>query len=627
MRRPFFYFMGEPMPWHVEKKDDEYCVIKDDDGSVEGCHTTREKANAQLAALNIAEQEKDMNKDKDTTPDEPTNDKGLIAGPGIPDGTGPLCSDVVGVGAADMGPVSFSELKAEEAALQASLEVNLMASEFPRMVRRIFNRPDVEDKDGALATLANEFVTLARETMETEIKEAAEKQKPMKTVGGEKYPASDFLVVEDAQKSTTWHLQVSRNGKPDRGLASAAWAALFSPGGHRGNQYQGPNKTGAQTKLRAFYRKNDWELPDTKKETTGLFAQVVDALKGIIPQDDEPQPDSGLMLWKEADGTYRWLARYSNNFRDEDSPPEIISAKSHQRFVDLVDNKEEPPPELWLWHVKDWKWGTANWVAYDDAGFALAGGTVNKGFEPLAEHLMALDPESLRVSHGMPISSIARDPDDPSIIVEHITREISPLPAWAAANSLTGFILSKEATMAIPDEKRQALQEEWNLPDTLLGSLEAANAADKETAEEANIESKEKDDGTTEETRPTEEAATEEQPLSRAELGQVVTAIAESLTALTQQQAALAGEVKALKEKAAEQDEETLTDLFQRAIGHEHARVDGRSSLAKAGPKQTEPDATDGQGIIATGNPFVDSMVSDLVTGKWAEGFAPGQEV
>src|SRR4030095_10672696 len=39
------------MPWHVEKRDDEYCVIKDSDDSNEGCHPTEAEANRHMAAL------------------------------------------------------------------------------------------------------------------------------------------------------------------------------------------------------------------------------------------------------------------------------------------------------------------------------------------------------------------------------------------------------------------------------------------------------------------------------------------------------------------------------------------------------------------------------------------------
>jgi HK97 family phage prohead protease len=39
------------MPWHVEKRDGEYCVIKDADDSNEGCHPTEAEAKRHIAAL------------------------------------------------------------------------------------------------------------------------------------------------------------------------------------------------------------------------------------------------------------------------------------------------------------------------------------------------------------------------------------------------------------------------------------------------------------------------------------------------------------------------------------------------------------------------------------------------
>ena len=44
------------MPWKIEQRDGEHCVIKEDDGEVEGCHADRPKAVAQLAALNASEE-------------------------------------------------------------------------------------------------------------------------------------------------------------------------------------------------------------------------------------------------------------------------------------------------------------------------------------------------------------------------------------------------------------------------------------------------------------------------------------------------------------------------------------------------------------------------------------------
>lgn len=72
-----------------------------------------------------------------------------------------------------------------------------------------------------------------------------------KTVGGVSHPASDFLVVEDPAKSSTWHLQVKNAGKVDRRLMGAAWAALH--GGYRGNKYEGPNKAQAIAALKKLY--------------------------------------------------------------------------------------------------------------------------------------------------------------------------------------------------------------------------------------------------------------------------------------------------------------------------------------------------------------------------------------
>lgn len=80
----------------------------------------------------------------------------------------------------------------------------------------------------------------------------------MKKVGGESFPAGDFLIVEDAKSPDSWHLQVKRHGKPDHGLMGAAYAALHQ--GYRGNRYEGPDKQKAIDKLKTLYtsEKIDW---------------------------------------------------------------------------------------------------------------------------------------------------------------------------------------------------------------------------------------------------------------------------------------------------------------------------------------------------------------------------------
>jgi len=61
---------GDDMPYRIRERDGEYCVVKinpdDSDGETEGCHETREEAEAQLTALNInvVAEEGEMGMDK-----------------------------------------------------------------------------------------------------------------------------------------------------------------------------------------------------------------------------------------------------------------------------------------------------------------------------------------------------------------------------------------------------------------------------------------------------------------------------------------------------------------------------------------------------------------------------------
>jgi hypothetical protein len=78
------------------------------------------------------------------------------------------------------------------------------------------------------------------------------------------YPARAYLVVEDPEMPSTWHLRVFswQDGalKLDHGLMGAAKAALTSPGGHRGQRYQGPEREAATSKLKALYEREGLEF-------------------------------------------------------------------------------------------------------------------------------------------------------------------------------------------------------------------------------------------------------------------------------------------------------------------------------------------------------------------------------
>jgi len=88
-------------------------------------------------------------------------------------------------------------------------------------------------------------------------------------------PMGSYLVHEDPEHPTTWHLPVKKHGKPDRGLATAAYQALFSD--HRGNAYGGSSAGEAKKKLRSFYKSQGWEWPADKKS------------KSEVDMEEEPQ--------------------------------------------------------------------------------------------------------------------------------------------------------------------------------------------------------------------------------------------------------------------------------------------------------------------------------------------------
>ena len=104
-----------------------------------------------------------------------------------------------------------------------------------------------------------------------------------KTIDGEDYPASCFLVVPDPDKPSTWSLPVcGPDGKPDHGHMGAAYAALTSD--YRGQPYDGPNKSEALAKLKKLYASEKMDWPgDAKSTKSGARNSAADkeSLKGI----------------------------------------------------------------------------------------------------------------------------------------------------------------------------------------------------------------------------------------------------------------------------------------------------------------------------------------------------------
>ena len=303
-------------------------------------------------------------------------------------------------------------------------------------------------------------------------------------------------------------------------------------------------------------------------------------------------PKKKSFLITKAKTGYRWTAIYSNNYKDRDNPPEIISAKAHERYVKEVDEGMWPMPELRHWHVKGTRWGIADMVAYDpETGFAIASGTVDKGHEKEAERLkeMIEKGEDIRVSHGFPEAIIERDPFNKNVITRYVDQEISDLPGRAAANALTGFsINSKEVNMPLPEQKKEYLKTVGEFSEEQIQTLEAT-LSDK-AKEGEGIERKETEAPKPEEVKPEEVAEG------------IVSAVKPVMEVVEEQQAEikkLQGDLEEVKEilkelkksedskiaeKAAETPAFSIKAMVLKGLTEKRVPVSEKDPLFKAGP-------------------------------------------
>lgn len=438
-------------------------------------------------------------------------------------------------------------------------------------------------------------------------------------------PDSAFLFIEPGCKvKSCRHLPYKdSNGKVDLPHLRNAISRLGQEA--TGKDWEGFNRESTLKKAQRILESN-------KEIDEGLVNRVVDKIKQILGIEEEAKTDSGLMLLKNSAGEWVWFARYSSKWLDNDKPQEIISEASHKRFVKMVLNGEAPYPELWLWHIPGTAWGKARWVGYDESGFPLAAGVVYPEYHEVAKALSKRD--DILLSHGMPTSSIKYDDADPRVIVEHETREISPLPKWAAANKQTSFVLFKEIDMedtknkGISTEDRRKLND-MGISDDIIGMMETDNAKAALVADAMGIESKEASEveeveaaepevveteeevveDVVEESQEVEEAVAEqEQPVEAMleDFGKAIQTIVKAVEALNQKvDGSLADlrkeidEVKGGQDTLSKQIADTPAStwanrLFKSVVGEEATYVDGRTKLAKDGPQEQEQDESEG---------------------------------
>ncbi|RLC88771.1 MAG: hypothetical protein DRJ03_01600 [Chloroflexi bacterium] len=378
-----------------------------------------------------------------------------------------------------------------------------------------------------------------------------------------------------------------------------------------------------ETALNDLTKELQARLNDVMSDDPPGWVRVLkDKVTGIIKPKEkkEDPPQSQLMVWKDADtGQYRWMAIYSNKYRDNDNPPEILSAAAHERFVKEVEAGEQPYPELWHWHVPGTRYGVADWLHFDkETGFALASGTIDEGHEKEAE-VMAAIKRPIAVSHGMPVEYIERDEKDNSVLTRYVSREISDLPPHVAANKLTGFKIVKENMMAIPEEKKEYLRS-TGMSDDQIAMVEATLESRAKEASEAELEFKEQEQeqAAATETEKKDEVKEGNEFLTREEF---VSTMSELMQPLVKQQEDLKTTIKELMvedgrkvaEKAAETPPASLAALIMKEIKGSSApstAITDKEAEDLGKPKEKAAPEN------LSGDPFKDNIIAPMIYGK-----------
>lgn len=452
------------------------------------------------------------------------------------------------------GATSMADVQAYFDAQGKAEQMDELVDIYQGVLSNIMAADDIADKGGAIATAAGELQKLMAS------------MKALKEAGTPENKASDkpgdFLVVEDPQKSTTWHLQVKKDGVPDHTLMGAAAAAL-SPAGYRGQPYAGPNKAEALSKLKVLYAAEKMPFPGGKelddvetKDTQSLFQKFMSWVKAGARHSATDQEhlqqahdhlkmagaDCGMKVLKAADGSYRWFGWVSNKWRDRDTAKhptgEIITEAAHKEYVAWLDAHPDQAPQWWTWHTPVRKDARADWWDYAD-GFLVMSGPVPAGEE---KGYLALD-EPVAMSHGF--ITLDRDPAA-GLIKSYRTFEVSDLPLEKAANPWTAFdVVRKELTeMGFTPDKRAYFVKVFGEERTK--QLEAETESMGKSLDQAGVEAKEKG---APEVVPAVAAAPELPEHILAQVKQLLNTdgLQAALVALGQQNKALADQVAELK--------------------------------------------------------------------------------
>jgi hypothetical protein len=338
----------------------------------------------------------------------------------------------------------------------------------------------------------------------------------------------DYLIVEDREKPTTWHLQVKRNGTPDHGLMGGAWAALH--GGYRGNKYEGPQKGEALAKLKKMYDAEKIDQPETKEadEQPSALDRIMGFFKGkeanhaqdienyvkdkegrrhsstdqdAIQQIHDLSMKAGadcMMVMKQANGKSRWVLLSSNAYEDRDH--EWVSLKAQKRDVKRMTAEKQYGP-LRLWHlgypdVEKKEAGPGLDIGDCDYAEMLDGFRVESGTFRNERIAAAIKERADQWATSVGFFHPTDQPDPSGVYHEMHTFERSLLPRTKAANTLTPLaaVIKEMSDMTTKEEKLAGLSKLFDNDPEVVKLVTSALDTSKKEAEQRGLTLKQEKD-------------------------------------------------------------------------------------------------------------------------------------
>jgi hypothetical protein len=231
------------------------------------------------------------------------------------------------------------------------------------------------------------------------------------------------------------------------------------------------------------------------------FGVIAENAMGIFT-DKDTNPN-GFRVFKQADGSYRWVSISSSAFRDRDG--ELVTAKALADDVERCDAAKDYGPLRW-WHVGGWeapdgpeRWDT--WRANKGADLGTCDFNMLHG-RMLIESGTFKDADTGEAFASLPYPlevsiAFSHPQSEPNAqkAYNNIHRfERSLLPSGMASNLLTQFSVVKGASFMKTTEKLAALVAILrNKPDVATQILADSEAIQK-AAESAGLEYKEVSD-------------------------------------------------------------------------------------------------------------------------------------